>query len=183
MIFNEHFVEGHAFLSPSQPAWVNYSDERLAERYATTWQAAQRGTRLHALACELIDLGVKLPKNGQTLSLYVNDAISYMMSPETVLYYSPYCFGTADAISFRRKMLRIHDLKTGVHKASMTQLEVYEALFCLEYKINPRDIRSELRIYQNNEIFTEVPEPDTIFELMGKIKHFSNMLTEMEADL
>ena len=181
MRFNEHFVEGHAFLSPSQPAWVNYSDERLRERYSTS-QAAARGTRLHALAAELIDLGIKLPRNGQTLSMYVNDAISYMMSPETVLYYSPYCYGTADAISYKRKQLRIHDLKTGVHKASMLQLSIYNALFCLEYKINPKDIKSELRIYQNNDIVVEHPDPYDILELMGKIKHESAFLANMDSE-
>lgn len=182
MIFNEHYgVEGHAFLSPSQYHWINYTDEKLVDKL-TSWQASQRGTRLHALAAELIELGVKLPKNRQTLSLYVNDAINYMMTPEQVLYYSPYCYGTADAISFRRNMLRIHDLKTGVHPASMSQLEVYMSIFCLEYQMNPRDIRAELRIYQNNEVIVEVPDPVDIIDIMGKIKHFTKLVGDIKAE-
>ena len=41
------------------------------------FQATQRGTELHALASELIRLGVKLPKTNKTLNLYVNDAIGF----------------------------------------------------------------------------------------------------------
>jgi hypothetical protein len=76
--------------------------------------AARRGTELHDLAHQLIRLGVKLPKTPTTLNLYVNDALGYRMTPEQVLYFSENCFGTADAISFRRNKLRIHDLKTGI---------------------------------------------------------------------
>ena len=69
------------------------------------------------------------------------------MTPEQILFYSDNCFGTADAIAFRGDLLRIHDLKTGAIPAHMEQLEVYAALFCLEYKIKPADIRMELRLY------------------------------------
>ena len=177
MNFSEHYgVEGkHAFLSPSQYHWINYDADKLRERYAT-WRAAERGTKIHALAAELIDLGVKLPANHSTLSMYVNDAIKYRMSPERVLYFSENCFGTADAISFRRNKLRIHDLKTGVHKASMHQLEVYEAIFCLEYDVDPFEISTELRIYQNDEIMREEPDPLAITELMNKIIFFNDII-------
>lgn len=182
MLFNEHYgVDGHAFLSPSQASWLGYDDDKLVERYASH-RASQRGTRIHALAAELISLGVKLPSNGQTLSMYVNDAIKYMMSPEQVLWYSVNCFGTADAISFRRNHLRIHDLKTGVHPASMRQLRVYMALFCLEYKMSPKEIRAELRIYQNNEALVEMPDPDEILQIMGKIKHFDKIIAEIQSE-
>jgi hypothetical protein len=50
------------------------------------------------------------------------------MTPEQILFYSENCFGTADAISFRYNKLRISDLKTGVIKGSVHQLEVYAAL-------------------------------------------------------
>ena len=182
MLFNDHYgVDGHAFLSPSQTSWVNYDDEKLVERYAT-WKASERGTRIHALAAELIDLGIKLPHNGQTLSMYVNDALNYVMRPEQVLYFSENCYGTADAISFRRNLLRIHDLKTGVHPASMRQLRVYMALFCLEYKRSPKDIRAELRIYQNNDVSIEIPDPKEIMDIMAKIRHFNQIITEMQAE-
>ena len=53
---------------------------------------------------------------------YVNDAIKYDMTPEVPLYFSEFCFGTADAISFKDSLLRIHDLKTGKSQPHMEQL-------------------------------------------------------------
>jgi hypothetical protein len=177
MIFNKHYEyaeDDHAFLSPSKYHWVNYSLEKLETSY-NNWEAVKRGTRLHAFAKEAIELGVKLPRSEKTLNMFVNDAIGYRMTPEQILVYSVNCFGTADAISFHRNLLRIHDLKTGVTKSSMTQLEIYAALFCLEYSVNPIDIDIELRIYQNDEVL--VHEPDSIEELMSVIiradKHIS----------
>ncbi len=181
MNFNSHYgVEGqHAFLSPSQSHWVNYDEDKLVDRYAT-WKAAERGTKLHALAAELISLGVKLPANHSTLSMYVNDAIRFRMQPEQVLYYSPNCFGTADAISFDRGKLRIHDLKTGVHKASMRQLDVYMAIFCLEYDVDPFEIKAELRIYQNDEVVVEDPDREAIDQLMHKIIFFDGLIRDFQ---
>lgn len=84
------------------------------------------------------------------------------MTPEQPLYFSDNCFGTADAISFRKNELRIHDLKTGSTPANLKQLEIYAALFCLEYNKDPTSIKIVLRIYQNNEIFEEEPEGSVI---------------------
>ena len=88
--------------------------------------------------------------------------------------------GTADAISFRNNFLRIHDLKTGKRTVHIEQLEIYAALFCLEYKIKPNDIKIELRIYQNDEIIVHEPEPEEITEIMNKIIHVDKMLEKME---
>ena len=101
------------------------------------------GTRLHAWAKETIDLGIKQPRSKKTIYAYVNDAIGFRMSTEVVLYYSDRFFGTADAISFRNGFLRIHDLKTGKTAVHMEQLEIYAALFCLEYRVKPGDIEIE----------------------------------------
>ena len=76
-------------------------------------KAAEMGSILHAWAKQTIDLGIKQPRSKKTIYSYVNDAIGYKMSTEVVLYYSDRFFGTADAISFRNGVLRIHDLKTG----------------------------------------------------------------------
>ena len=84
--------------------------------------------------------------------------------------------GTADAISFRNNFLRIHDLKTGTRPVHIEQLEIYAALFCLEYKIRPSDIEIELRIYQNDEILYHNPEPEDILEIMDKIVHLNKVL-------
>jgi hypothetical protein len=91
------------------------------------------------------------------------------MTCEQVLYYSPNCFGTADAISFRNSFLRIHDLKTGITPTSHHQLEVYAALFCMEYGVSVYDIDIELRIYQNDEVRVYDGNPDTIMRVMDQI--------------
>lgn len=183
MRFNEHsnLKDKHAFLSASKYHWVNYSEERLAETY-NKYRAAERGTRYHEFAKEAILLGVKLPRTKSTLNLYVNDAIGFKMVPEQVLYYSDNCFGTADAIVFKSNTLRIHDLKTGVSPASVKQLEVYAALFCLEYEYSPMDINMELRIYQNNEVLIHNPEPDDIGNIMYTIILFDKQIEQMKVE-
>ena len=181
MNFNKHYsLEGkHAFLGASKFHWINYDEEKLAERFLTQ-QAAAKGTILHDFAAQCIMLGQKLPKSQKTLNMYVNDAIGFKMEPEQVLYYSDNCFGTADAIIFRNNLLRIHDLKTGVTKAHMEQLEIYAALFCLEYNKRPGDIDMELRIYQNNEILIHQPEADDILPIMDKIMSFDKLIEKLK---
>lgn len=170
MNFNNHSnLEGqHAFLGASKYHWINYSDDKVAEAYSK-FLATQKGTILHAFAAQCIALGQKLPKSQKTLNMYVNDAIGYKMTPEQILFYSENCFGTADAISFRNGLLRIHDLKTGLIPAHMEQLEIYAALFCLEYKVKPTDIEMELRLYQNNEVLYHNPTAENIVPIMDKI--------------
>ena len=184
MNFNEHWgIEGrHAFLSPSQYYWVNYDPEKLEERFYNS-KAAERGTELHEYAAMAIRLGRKQPKTKDTISMFVNDAIGYSMTPEQPLYYSENCFGTADAISFNRNLLRIHDLKTGITPASMMQLEVYAALFCLEYNFDPSEIGIELRIYQLNEKEILVPEAEDIHSLMDTIIQFDAMIEKFKEEL
>jgi hypothetical protein len=151
------FGDTHAFLSPSNYHWINYDAEKLASKF-NNFQAAAEGTRRHEFAREAIELGIKQVRTQKTLNMFINDAIGFRMSPEQPLFYSENCFGTVDAISFNRNFLRIHDLKTGTTKCSMIQLEIYAALFCLEYDVNPNDIDIELRIYQNDEIKAHIPE-------------------------
>lgn len=183
MIFNKHsnLVGKHAFLSASKYHWIGYDEDKL-DRVFTASQAAQRGVELHALAHDLIRLGINLPDDGQTLSLYVNDGIEYQMSPEQTLFYSDNAFGTADSISFRRNMLRIHDLKNGITPGSPHQLEVYAALFCLEYDVRPFDIEMELRIYQSNNVDVFEPDPDAIFHIMDKIVYFDKRLNLLKEE-
>lgn len=183
MNFNEHYrLEGkHAFLSASKYHWINYDEDKMVESF-TRHQATLKGTVLHDFACQCIQLGQKLPKSQKTLNMYVNDAIGFKMKPEQVLYYSDNCFGTADAIVFRNNMLRIHDLKTGVSKTHMEQLEVYAALFCLEYKKRPSDIDIELRIYQNNEIMIYNPTAEDIVPIMDKIITFDKLLDKIKLE-
>lgn len=177
MNFNSHSaLQGrHSFLSPSNYHWINYDDQRLAARFET-YKAAARGTRLHDLAHSAIDLGVKLSTSNKTLSMYVADGIGYKMKTEQALYYSQNCFGHADTLSFRRHFLRVHDLKTGMAKTSPVQLEVYCALFCLEYHFSPFEIEMETRIYQNDAVQKFIPEPDKIAHIMDRIVTFDKMI-------
>lgn len=181
MLFNQHsgLVGKHAFLSPSNYHWLNYDDQKLEARYHTV-MAAQRGSDIHALAHEAIRLGIKLSKSNQALSTYVNDAIGYKMLCEQILFYSDNCFGTADTISFRRNKLRIHDLKTGVISSSEKQLEVYAAIFCLEYGVSPFDIDIELRIYQRDEIRIFDPPPELIASIMDRIVDFDQHIESIK---
>lgn len=183
MNFNKHYsLEGkHAFLGASKYHWVNYDNEKIADSFMK-YQATLKGTVLHEFAAQCITLGQKLPKTQKTLNMYVNDAIGFKMQPEQVLYYSDNCFGTADAIIFRNNLLRIHDLKTGVTKAHMEQLEIYAALFCLEYNKKPGEIDIELRIYQNNEIVIYHPTAEDILPIMDKIVTFDKIIEKLKME-
>jgi hypothetical protein len=184
MIFNRHsdFEGLHASLSASKYSWLNYDEDKMA-RVFTTQMAAKRGTELHDLASQMIRLGVKLEDKPKTLNMYVNDCIGFRMIPEQVLKYSINAFGTADAVSFRNRRLRIFDLKTGVTPTSMWQPRIYAALFCLEYKHRPFQIETELRIYQNDEIMVEEADPDEIFHIMDKIVTFDKLINRLREEM
>lgn len=180
--FNTHsrLAGQHAFLGASKFHWINYDLERLTEVWHNN-QQAQRGVELHALAHQLVHLGVKLPKNGKTLNAYVNDAIGFRMRTEQTVLYSINCFGTADAISFEKeRLLRIHDLKTGLIAGNMNQLKVYAAIFCLEYGIKPGEIDFELRIYQNDEVIIETSGMNEIAHIMSKIIVFDQHIESLK---
>ena len=182
MLFNRHSdLEGaHAFLSASKGTWIDYTSEKLEATYESR-QAVLRGTELHEIAAKLITMKVKLPRSQKTLNMYVNDAIGFRMQPEVVLAYSPVAFGTADAISFRDNLLRIHDLKTGVHPANMRQLRIYAAFFCLEYRHHPAKLNCELRIYQNDDIVIEHPDPEEILRIMAVTEEHSAHLERLRS--
>lgn len=181
MNFNQHsnLIGQHAFLGASKYHWINYDEEKLELSYLK-FLAVEKGTRLHDFAHDCIVLGIKLPRNKNALNAYVNDAIGFRMTPEQPLFYSENAFGTADAISFKNNCLRIHDLKTGASPTSIHQLEIYAALFCLEYKINPRNIEIELRIYQQSNIAICNPNPEDIIIIMEKIIAFDKRLEKIK---
>jgi hypothetical protein len=183
LLFNPHpEVAGqHAFLSPSKYHWINYNDQKLDAAF-TASMAAARGSALHQLAHDLINLGVKLPATQKTLNAYVNDALGYRMTPEVTLFYSPNCFGTVDAIGFRRNKLRIHDLKTGISPTSVKQLLVYAALFCLEYSVKPMEIEIELRIYQHDEVQIWDDVADEVTHVMSVIVMHDRRINEIRQE-
>lgn len=179
VIWNNHpELEGrHAFLGGSNYHWLNDDEEKLIKRY-DSMRAKEIGTELHELAAQLIKHRIKLKDDETTLGKYVNDAIDFRMRPEQKLYYSDVCFGTADAISFRDDLmlLRIHDLKTGVHPCDVRQLMIYAAIFCLEQQIDPNDISFELRIYQCNDFKQWNPSSDDISVVCNAIKRNSRII-------
>lgn len=183
MKWNPHSnLEGlHAFLGASKYSWLNYDDEKLIQTYRN-FKAVKLGTELHDIAAQCIRHRIKLAKVKKTLNMYVNDAIGFRMKPEVVLMYSDNCFGTADAICFRKNVLRIHDLKTGSVPAKMDQLAIYASLFCLEYDIRPGDIEIELRIYQNDDFDICTPGAEAILPIMDKIKHFDELLNKLKTE-
>lgn len=184
MNFNTHsaLAGKHATLSASKYHWVNYDDVKLLNWFKSQL-AAKEGTEMHNIAAALIQKGIKLPRNSKTLNQYVNEAIGFRMTAEQVLFYSFNCFGTADAISYRREadgrmVLRVHDLKTGISPASMKQLMIYVAMFCLEYDLRPFEIDLiELRIYQMDKVEVFVPPNEDIVYIMDRIVSADRLLT------
>lgn len=181
MTFNDHsrLAGQHAFLSASKYHWINYDPDKIASAY-TNFMATEKGTELHEFAAKCITLSQKLPRSKKTLNNYVNDAIGFRMTPEQVLYFSENCFGTADSICFRDDILRIHDLKTGVIPAHMEQLYIYDALFCLEYRIKPKNIQIENRIYQSDDILIANPGEEEIEPIMEKIREFDPIIAKLK---
>lgn len=209
MIFNEHLEipdGAHALFGASQHAWVRYSEEKALDKYYKTFVPSM-GTVLHAYAALRIENRTKMnfhEKNAVLTELlksgipseiinidtimanlvpYVNDSIGFHLQPEVRLKFSDIFFGTADAINYfdRKKLLRIHDYKSGEIIASMEQLEVYAALFFMEYNyINVRDTDIELRIYQNGEIMVGHPEKSKIVEIMEQMKRIEKIINSRE---
>lgn len=181
----------HAPFSPSQSSWLRYDDAKAVDVFRNM-KAAKLGSKLHEWAKSTIDLGIKQPKSNKTLYAYVNDAIGFKMDTEVVLFHSEHFFGTADAICFRKDpktgkdTLRIHDLKTGSTgkiDSHMEQLEVYAALFCLEYKYKPENIDFELRVYKNDQVLVHNPTAEEIVPIMNKIRHLDKLLESLEKEV
>lgn len=209
MIWNNHSKDvkdgDHAVLGASQHSWLNYDVDKLFESYKRRYAQAI-GTLSHEYAKGYIRWGQKakagdktglfvhllehnIPANSidinnlfETWKLYVNDCVQARMRPEQVLYYSNNCFGTADAISYKKNLLRIFDLKTGNGKVSMDQLYVYAALFCLEYEVAPGRIDIQTRIYQFGDYTEEYPTAEDILPVMDKIKTFDRLLEKYKED-
>lgn len=171
MDYNDHSrLRGlHAFLSPSSYHWLHYDKQKLRARF-TSHKAAQRGSDIHAWAHEGIRLGMRQKENGATVNKYINDGIRYRMKTDFMVFYSENAFGEADCLSYseKEKTLRINDLKTGLTKAGITQLELYAAYFCLEYGLDPEDLIIILQIYQNDTIIGGLANPAKIRMIMDR---------------
>lgn len=186
MRFNKHSeLEGrHSFLAPSSPAWLRYDDQKLERRYMEEL-AAVRGTEEHVFAASAIKLGHRMPDEPKTINMYINDSIGWRMKPEVPLFWSRFCFGTADALGFieSQMLLRVSDLKTGKNPTTFDQLVIYAALFCLEYDFpKPWDLEFELRIYQKNAVKLHVPDADEVFHAMDRILTATRLLDEIRLE-
>lgn len=180
MDFKEHLslTGKHAVLSASNSSWINYDDDKF-DRVLDNLVAAQIGSELHEYARMAIRRRRQQPENGDTLNMYINDAIGFNMTPEQILFVSTNCFGTADALSFRRKFLRIHDYKSGEIISGERQLKVYAAMFCLEYEQKPHLLEGlELRVYQNDEIRIYAGDEvlDEVARIMSRIVVFNERI-------
>lgn len=208
MRWNDHsrLAGTHAYLSASKPTWLNKTEDELIEGKRNSY-AQQIGTLIHAYAADCVKYREKLKKSGAsaikldllrngipeyaidiqrvypTVMSYVNDAIGFGLDPEVILYYSNECYGTADAINLDGKILRIHDLKTGVSPVKMEQLLVYASLFYLEYGQKPKHIPAELRIYQMGEIIVHEPEPEEIEAIMQRIIYQDKVLQSLRQEV
>lgn len=206
MIWNDHskLSGSHALLSPSQNSWLYYdNEESFFKKYVSSF-AQVLGTTLHEYAEKRINYKMKLRKQDDNdvlfylldhniprnvidmerifpnLLNYVNDAIGFRMDTEVILFYSNNIFGTADSIKITKNEIRIHDFKSGITPAHMEQLEIYDALACLEYKLDPNKFSHELRLYQSGEIITSNPEPDIIKHTMEKIQYFDQIINDLK---
>lgn len=181
MKFNQHYnlVGKHAFLSPSGYHWLNYDGDKMRAVYENN-KKKEHGTYLHDLASRLINERIKVDKLKKAFNQFVNDAIGFNMDSEVTLYYSDNCFGTSDAILFKDNHLQIHDLKTGDSKPSFKQLDVYAALFCLEYDVSPFEITIEERLYQGMGYTELFPEPEHIKNTMDKIIYLDQVIDELK---
>ena len=184
MEYNNHWelVGKHAYLSPSGGSWVNYDAEKMANYYQNQLKK-EEGTFLHDLASRLIKIRKRLPSQKNSFNQFVNDAIGLRMKSEIALFYSMNIFGTADALVYKdkEKHLQIHDLKTGVKEAPFRQLDIYSALFCLEYNKNPFDLTFEERIYQGVGYKDNFPDPEDIKKIMDKIVMLDQVIDSQKA--
>lgn len=212
MNFRRHLeLEGrHAILSASSWRWINDEPEALVKRLCSQY-LQQIGTILHDIArkhikhriklnkydkknvmLELVELGIpafvidtiNFDSMYENLMRYVNDCVAFKMTPEVVLSYGKYFFGTTDAIKYDEEshFLRIHDLKTGTTTAHMEQLMIYVALFCLEYAIKPSSIQVELRIYQGEDYILCEPTADEITYVVEKIIAHDTLMTKLREE-
>lgn len=186
MRLNRHSdLEGkHAFMAPSSPAWLRYDDQKLERRFMEEL-AARRGVEEHEFAARAIKLGHRMEDTKKTINMYVNDSIGWRMKPEVGLFWSVFCFGTADALGFSESnlVLRISDLKTGKTPTTFDQLIIYAALFCLEYEFpRPWELEIELRIYQSNRVKFLSPDPDVVFHAMDRILTGTRLLEQIREE-
>ena len=118
----------------------------------------------------------------ETVKFYINDGIGYKMTVEQPVVYSDKIYGTIDSVCFKDNLLRIHDLKTGSHEADMEQLEIYAALFCLEYDFRPTELEFELRLYQWDGLVVHNPTVENLLPIIDAIITTNKIAANVEKE-
>ena len=113
-----------------------------------------------------------------TIKSYINDCIAFKMETEVRVEFSENFFGTADAIRFDGKNLKVFDLKTGATPGKIEQPIIYACLYLLKYHIAVESVSVEARIYQNNDILGATPDTSELIPIMNKIIHLDNLTNE-----
>lgn len=181
-------TELHSFACGNIKAYESYDEENMDDvrkgfRNFVRGRYRLDDEKTAPLAFSFLDNMHYVPEESwRSVAQFINDGCQYKMNAEQALYYSDNAFGTTDAISFYRNKLRIHDLKTGDIPAKMLQLELYAALFCLEYHKQPEQIKIELAVYQFGEVLRDSPNPKDIRELMDIIIEDDRVLNLMSLD-
>ena len=181
-------TELHSFASGNIKAYESYDEENLDDvrkgfRNYVRGRYPLDQDKTASLACMFLDNMRYVPEESWlSVAQFINDGCQYKMNSEQPLWYSDNAFGTTDAISFYRNKLRIHDLKTGDTPAKLMQLNIYAALFCLEYHKQPDQIKIELAIYQFGNVTKESPDPKDIRDLMDLIVEDDRVLNLMSLD-
>jgi len=162
----------------------NSIDEYIFNKYYDQEMDSISKTGNRILSC-LKQVTKNQPEFIENIRAYVNDAIGYKMYPEVVLYFTDEFFGTTDALIFNEKerLLRVHDLKTGVSIVHVEQLMGYAALFCLEQNIDPLTINYELRIYQGNDILVATPDGNDVKQFVDQYLAFDKEVKIFEGGL
>ena len=181
-------TELHSFACGNIKAYESYDEENLDDvrkgfRNFIRGRYPLDQDKTAPLAFSILDNMRYIPEESWlSVAQFINDSCQYKMNSEQPLWYSDNAFGTADAISFFRNKLRIHDLKTGDTQSKILQLEIYAALFCLEYHKDPEQIKIELAIYQFGEINKAAGDPKDIRDLMDLIIEDDRVLNMMSLD-
>lgn len=181
-------TELHSFASGNIKAYESYDEENLDDvrkgfRNYVRGRYPLDQDKTASLAFMFLDNMRYVPEESWlSVAQFINDGCQYKMNSEQPLWYSDNAFGTTDAISFYRNKLRIHDLKTGDTPAKLMQLNIYAALFCLEYHKQPDQIKIELAIYQFGNVTKESPDPKDIRDLMDLIVEDDRVLNLMSLD-
>lgn len=83
-------------------------------------------------------------------------------------------------LNLMKELLILNSFIVKIKIHHMEQLMVYAALFCLEYRVKPGDIKIELRLYKNDEVEVFNPTAEDILPIMDKIVSLNKIMEEID---